>query len=78
MGELDRPGLDQLHRRLRPGQSNDARWEIEIEGEGAQRHLDVVLPPAAAMAVDKAERMIRITDKDGNAISWSSSSSSAR
>jgi nitrogen fixation/metabolism regulation signal transduction histidine kinase len=63
MGELDRPGLEQLHRRLRPGQSKDARWEIEIEGEGAQRHLDVVVKPlpggGCVVAIDDLTQLLR-------------------
>jgi nitrogen fixation/metabolism regulation signal transduction histidine kinase len=63
MGELDRPGLEQLHRRLRPGQSNDARWEVEIEGEGAQRQLDVVVKPlpggGCVVAIDDLTQLLR-------------------
>jgi len=63
MDELDRPGLEQLHRRLRPGQSKDARWEVEIEAEGALRHLDVVVKPlpggGCVIAIDDLTQLLR-------------------
>ena len=63
IAELDRPGLEQLHRRLRPGQSKDARWEVEVETDGAQRHLDVVVRPlpggGCVVAIDDLTQLLR-------------------
>ncbi len=61
--ELDRPGLEQLHRRLCHGQSTDARWEVEFDVDGAQRHLDVVVKPlpggGCVVAIDDLTQLLR-------------------
>jgi two-component system nitrogen regulation sensor histidine kinase NtrY len=63
LDELDRPGLKPLYRRLLPGEPKDARWELEVEVEGAQRHLEVMLKPlpggGCVVAIDDLTQLLR-------------------
>jgi two-component system nitrogen regulation sensor histidine kinase NtrY len=61
--ELNRRGLKQLHGRLLPGQSRDARWEFEVEVDGSLRHLEVVTKPmpggGSVVAIDDLTQLVR-------------------
>ncbi len=61
--ELDRPGLQPLYQRLQPGQPRDARWELEVEVEGATRQLEVVAKPlpggGGVVAIDDLSQLVR-------------------
>ncbi len=63
LDELDRPGLEPLYRKLLPGEPKDARWELEVEVEGSQRHLEVMIKPlpggGCVVAIDDLTQLLR-------------------
>jgi two-component system nitrogen regulation sensor histidine kinase NtrY len=63
LGELDRPGLAELYRRLLAERLTGSRWEIEVEVDGSQRHLEVVvalLPGGGfVVAIDDLSQLVR-------------------
>jgi nitrogen fixation/metabolism regulation signal transduction histidine kinase len=63
LDELNRPGLESLYRRLLPGESKDARWELEVEVHGAERHLEVMVKPlpggGCVVALDDLTLLLR-------------------
>jgi two-component system nitrogen regulation sensor histidine kinase NtrY len=63
LDHLGLPGLEALRRLLLPGQPQDARWELEVEVEGSQRHLEVVIKPlpggGSVVAIDDLTQLVR-------------------
>jgi len=63
MNELDRPGLEALLRRLQPAPSSDARTALEVEVDGALRHLEVMQKPlpggGSVVAIDDLTELVR-------------------
>jgi len=63
LDKLNRPGLESLYRRLLPGESKDARWELEVEVHGAGRHLEVMVKPlpggGCVVALDDLTLLLR-------------------
>jgi len=43
--DLDRPGLEELHARLLPGQPTDTRCELDIDAGGDAIHVDITSRP---------------------------------
>jgi nitrogen fixation/metabolism regulation signal transduction histidine kinase len=43
--DLDRPGLEELHARLLPGQPTDTRCELDIDAGGEAIHVDITSRP---------------------------------
>jgi two-component system nitrogen regulation sensor histidine kinase NtrY len=63
LDHLSLPGLEPLRRLLLPGQSQDARWELEVEVDGSQRQLEVVVKPlpggGSVVAIDDLTQLVR-------------------
>jgi nitrogen fixation/metabolism regulation signal transduction histidine kinase len=63
MDELDRPGLESLYQHLTPARPADSRAALELEVEGAQRHLEVVQKPlpggGSVVAIDDLTQLVR-------------------
>jgi len=45
LDDLDRPGLEELHARLLPGQPTDTRCELDIDAGGDAIHVDITSRP---------------------------------
>jgi len=45
LDDLDRPGLEELHARLLPGQPTDTRCELDINAGGEAIHVDITSRP---------------------------------
>jgi two-component system nitrogen regulation sensor histidine kinase NtrY len=63
LADLNRPGLSTLYERLRPDETKDARWEIDIEAAGTVRHLEATLKPlpggGCVVAIDDLTQLIQ-------------------
>ncbi len=60
---LNRPGLEELYRRLRPEKSRDVRSELELEVDGVTRQLEVAMEAlpggGSVVTIDDLTQLVR-------------------
>jgi two-component system, NtrC family, nitrogen regulation sensor histidine kinase NtrY len=60
---LNRPGLEELYRRLRPDTSRDVRSELELEVDGVTRQLDIAMEAlpggGSVVTIDDLTQLVR-------------------
>ncbi len=63
LDELNRPGLEELHARLLPGQPTDTRCELDIEAGGEVIHVDITSRPlpggGRVIAIDDLTQLVQ-------------------